>query len=163
METVTKETKAAIPSEDFEQRASTPQPSLVQELWDFLRYNKKWWLTPIILVLLLAGLLVLLSQSAAAPFGLHALLARTVAGTTVKRVGCSSEDGFIGEAGAIGAAQPLGNPHSSPPLRPQPRGTLRTVSARRRAISSLAPIPRVNIVQEDILLHLVENRGQVEE
>ena len=68
METVTKETREAIASEDFEQKASTPQPSLVQELWDFLRYNKKWWLTPIIPVLLLAGLLVLLSQSAAAPF-----------------------------------------------------------------------------------------------
>ena len=68
METAMKEIKEAIPSEDFEQMASTPQPSLVQELWDFLRYNKKWWLTPIIPVLLLAGLLVLLSQSAAAPF-----------------------------------------------------------------------------------------------
>ena len=68
METVAEETKEAIPSVDFEQMASTSQPSLVQELWDFLRYNKKWWFTPIILVLLLAGLLVLLSQSAAAPF-----------------------------------------------------------------------------------------------
>ena len=68
METDTEETKEAIPSVDFEQMASTSQPSLVQELWDFLRYNKKWWLTPIIPVLLLAGLLVLLSQSAAAPF-----------------------------------------------------------------------------------------------
>ncbi len=68
METVAEETKEAIPNVDFEQMASTSQPSLVQELWDFLRYNKKWWLTPIILVLLLAGLLVLLSQSAAAPF-----------------------------------------------------------------------------------------------
>ena len=68
METVTEETKEAIPSIDFERMAGSSQPSLVQELWDFLRYNKKWWLTPIILVLLLAGLLVLLSQSAAAPF-----------------------------------------------------------------------------------------------
>ncbi len=68
METVTKEIKEAIPSEDFEQMASTPQPSLVQELWDFLRYNKKWWLTPIIPVLLLVRLLVLLSQSDAEPF-----------------------------------------------------------------------------------------------
>ncbi len=57
METVTKGTREAIASEDFEQKASTPQPSLVQELWDFLRYNKKWWLTPIIPVLLPAGLL----------------------------------------------------------------------------------------------------------
>ena len=68
METATKETREAIPSIDFERMAGTPQPSLVQELWDFLRYNKKWWLAPIILVLLPAGLLVLLSQSAAAPF-----------------------------------------------------------------------------------------------
>ena len=68
METVTKETQEAISSQDFEQEASTSQPSLVQELWDFLRHNKKWWLTPIILVLLLVGLLVLLNLSAAAPF-----------------------------------------------------------------------------------------------
>ena len=68
METVTEETKEAIPGIDFERMAGSSQPSLVLELWDFLRYNKKWWLTPIILVLLLAGLLVLLSQSAAAPF-----------------------------------------------------------------------------------------------
>ena len=68
METVTKETKEAIPGEYFEQEAITSQPSLVQELWDFLRYNKKWWLMPIILVLLLVGLLVVLSHSAAAPF-----------------------------------------------------------------------------------------------
>ncbi len=68
METVTEETKEAIPSIDFERMASTSQPSLVQELRDFLRYNKKWWLAPIIPVLLLAGLLVLLSQSGAAPF-----------------------------------------------------------------------------------------------
>ena len=42
--------------------------SLAGELWFFLKTNKKWWLTPIILVLLVVGLLVFLGGSAAAPF-----------------------------------------------------------------------------------------------
>jgi len=38
-------------------------------IWDFLKVRKKWWLTPIILVLLLLSLLIVLSQgSAVAPF-----------------------------------------------------------------------------------------------
>lgn len=38
-------------------------------IWDFLRVRKKWWLTPIVLVLLLLGLLIVLTQgSALAPF-----------------------------------------------------------------------------------------------
>ncbi len=38
-------------------------------IWDFLRVRKKWWLTPIILFLLLISLLLVLSQgSAVAPF-----------------------------------------------------------------------------------------------
>jgi hypothetical protein len=39
------------------------------ELWGFLRVRKKFWLLPIILVLLLFGVLVVLtSGSAVAPF-----------------------------------------------------------------------------------------------
>ena len=39
------------------------------ELWNFLRARKKFWLTPIILMLLLlGGLVVLSSGSAVAPF-----------------------------------------------------------------------------------------------
>ncbi|MCY4078101.1 MAG: DUF5989 family protein [Acidobacteria bacterium] len=38
------------------------------ELWDFLATNKKWWLTPIVIVLLLVGTLILVSGTAAAPF-----------------------------------------------------------------------------------------------
>jgi hypothetical protein len=36
--------------------------------WDFLRYNKKWWLSPIILVLLLVGAVIILGGTSAAPF-----------------------------------------------------------------------------------------------
>jgi len=58
------------PLEDgsFEKLASAAEPGLLIEFWDFLKYNKKWWLSPIILVLLLVGLLVFLSSSTAAPF-----------------------------------------------------------------------------------------------
>jgi uncharacterized protein DUF5989 len=44
-------------------------PSMASELWAFLRERKKWWLGPIILVLVLfGGLLVLAQGSAVAPF-----------------------------------------------------------------------------------------------
>ena len=40
-----------------------------KDLWDFLKERKKFWLLPIILVLLLlGGLIVLTSGSAVAPF-----------------------------------------------------------------------------------------------
>jgi len=43
--------------------------SILIELWAFLRVRKKYWLLPIMLVMLLLGGLVVLSQiSAVAPF-----------------------------------------------------------------------------------------------
>ena len=51
-----------------EEYARRPQPGIAREFLDFLLYNKKWWLTPIILVLLLVGLLVILGSTGAAPF-----------------------------------------------------------------------------------------------
>lgn len=42
---------------------------IVKELWDFLRVRKKWWLTPIVIMLFLLGALVFLTQSSSvAPF-----------------------------------------------------------------------------------------------
>lgn len=42
---------------------------LLKDLWSFMRERKKFWLAPIILVLLLLGALIVLSQgSAVAPF-----------------------------------------------------------------------------------------------
>ena len=42
---------------------------LLKDLWGFMRERKKFWLAPIILVLLLLGALMVLAQgSAAAPF-----------------------------------------------------------------------------------------------
>ena len=42
---------------------------LCQDLWDFMKVNKKFWLAPIIIALLLLGSLIVLAQgSALAPF-----------------------------------------------------------------------------------------------
>ncbi|MEX2049015.1 MAG: DUF5989 family protein [Gemmatimonadota bacterium] len=42
---------------------------LIKELWAFMRVRKKWWLMPIILVLLAVGSLLVFAQgSALAPF-----------------------------------------------------------------------------------------------
>lgn len=43
--------------------------SIVQEFWGFLRVRKKFWLLPIVIMLvLLGGLIVLTQGSAVAPF-----------------------------------------------------------------------------------------------
>ncbi len=53
----------------FEKAAQDERPvSLLGEVWEFLRENKKWWLLPIVIVLCLFGALVLLSGGGAAPF-----------------------------------------------------------------------------------------------
>ena len=43
--------------------------SIILEFWDFLKTRKKWWLGPIVLIMLLMGFLIVLTQgSAVAPF-----------------------------------------------------------------------------------------------
>ena len=43
--------------------------SILSEFWDFLRVRKKWWLAPIVMILLLLGALIVLTEgSAVAPF-----------------------------------------------------------------------------------------------
>lgn len=42
---------------------------LLKEFWLYLKSSKKWWLAPIIIMLLLIGALIVFSQgSAVAPF-----------------------------------------------------------------------------------------------
>lgn len=42
---------------------------VVRELWEFMRENKKYWLAPIIITLVLVGVLLVLAKgSALAPF-----------------------------------------------------------------------------------------------
>jgi len=43
--------------------------SILKELWDFFKVRKRFWLAPIIVILVLLGLLVIFAQSSAvAPF-----------------------------------------------------------------------------------------------
>ena len=43
--------------------------SFLKEFWEFLKVRKKYWLFPILLVLVMFGALIILSQgSAVAPF-----------------------------------------------------------------------------------------------
>ena len=43
--------------------------NLAAELWAFMRVRKKWWLLPILIVMLLVGALLVLAQgSVLAPF-----------------------------------------------------------------------------------------------
>ena len=43
--------------------------SILGEFWKFLKVRKKWWLTPIVVVLVVLGALIVFAQgSALAPF-----------------------------------------------------------------------------------------------
>lgn len=52
----------------FTEQAGQAGPGWLQEFGDFLLHNKKWWLTPIILMLILMGILIALAGTPAAPF-----------------------------------------------------------------------------------------------
>ena len=53
---------------EFRRAADEAPRGIVREFVDFLRHSKKWWLLPIVLILLGFGLLIVLGGSAAAPF-----------------------------------------------------------------------------------------------
>ena len=53
----------------FRQRQEIDMVSLFKELWAFMKVRKKWWLLPIIVVLMTVGALLVFAQgSALAPF-----------------------------------------------------------------------------------------------
>jgi fluoride ion exporter CrcB/FEX len=57
------------PENEFEKMVKeNDESSFVGELWALVHAKKKYWLIPIIVVLLALGLLVVLSGTAAAPF-----------------------------------------------------------------------------------------------
>jgi hypothetical protein len=55
-------------AKDLRQLSETQGPGVLGELWAFISHNKKWWLTPILLMLLLLGVLIVLGGTGAAPF-----------------------------------------------------------------------------------------------
>jgi hypothetical protein len=52
----------------FEREAQHASPGTLREIALFLRQNKKWWLIPIVVAVVLVGALVLISGTALAPF-----------------------------------------------------------------------------------------------
>ncbi len=54
--------------EAFLQAGQEKDGNLISELIGFMSENKKWWLSPIIAVLLLLGLLIILGGTGLAPF-----------------------------------------------------------------------------------------------
>ncbi len=56
-------------SDAFEKAASQSRDvGFFRELWGFLKSTKKWWLVPIIAVIVVFGLLIFLSGTGVAPF-----------------------------------------------------------------------------------------------
>jgi hypothetical protein len=47
--------------------------SFIGEMWNFLKVRKMWWLAPIIIMLLIVGTLIILSQSSAVSPFIYAL------------------------------------------------------------------------------------------
>jgi len=54
--------------DEFSERAAEKRRGPVAEFLSFVLHNKKWWLTPIIVVLALVAVLVVLGGSGVAPF-----------------------------------------------------------------------------------------------
>jgi hypothetical protein len=55
-------------ADEFARKAEAKSGGALSDFWYFLRHSKKWWLTPIIISLLLLGALVVLAGTGAAPF-----------------------------------------------------------------------------------------------
>ena len=46
---------------------------IIKELWHFMKERKKWWLLPVIIMLILVGILIIFSQSSAVSPFIYAL------------------------------------------------------------------------------------------
>ncbi|MBM4197765.1 MAG: hypothetical protein FJ197_11865 [Gammaproteobacteria bacterium] len=55
-------------SDDFARQADGKQESIVGEFFSFMRETRKWFLAPIVILLLIVGLIVVLGGTVAAPF-----------------------------------------------------------------------------------------------
>jgi drug/metabolite transporter superfamily protein YnfA len=60
--------KGLADAHSFARKASAKQAGFLHEFWLFLRENKKWWLTPLLVILLAFGVLVVVGGTAIAPF-----------------------------------------------------------------------------------------------
>ena len=56
------------PQTPFEKAQEEKQGGLLSEFWFMLKTNKKYWMAPLIISILVLGLLIILGGSAVAPF-----------------------------------------------------------------------------------------------
>lgn len=54
--------------DEFARLSEQPGPGLLQEIAGLILHNKKWWLVPLILALMLVGAIIFLGSTPAAPF-----------------------------------------------------------------------------------------------
>lgn len=66
--TLNERNKGDQTGKEFEAAAAKRSGNMFGEVWCFLRENRKWWLLPLIAVLVLVGGLLVLSSTAIAPF-----------------------------------------------------------------------------------------------
>jgi len=55
-------------AKELRQLSEARSGGVLGQIWGFIRETRKWWLTPIILMMLLLGLLFVIGGSGAAPF-----------------------------------------------------------------------------------------------
>ena len=55
-------------ADEFRSAAEGKSSGLAGEMLYFLKHNKRWWLTPIIIAMLLLSILIFLGGTGAAPF-----------------------------------------------------------------------------------------------
>src|SRR5262249_11278536 len=72
--------------------AEQAEGGFFSDYWVFLRHNKKWWLLPLLAVLLLFGALLWLSGTAAAPFSFTLFLPVHPRGRGVRADGGASAE-----------------------------------------------------------------------
>ncbi|MCB9558002.1 MAG: hypothetical protein H6707_17950 [Deltaproteobacteria bacterium] len=53
---------------EFEKQAAQKRRGMLRELIGFIATNKRWWLIPLVVALVIASALVLLGGTGAAPF-----------------------------------------------------------------------------------------------
>lgn len=53
---------------DFQRGLTEKRRGFLAEFWDYLRFSKKWWMIPILVLVLGLGLFVLLTATGLAPF-----------------------------------------------------------------------------------------------
>jgi hypothetical protein len=59
---------AAQPTDNEHLFQEEADPGFFADLWDFLKTSRKWWMLPLLAAFLILGMILVLAQTAAAPF-----------------------------------------------------------------------------------------------